>query len=305
MPRTRNGAGKGRQGQDVKAINKDVAVLRKQAREMLRKSGKNLREFRKEVSALKKAGVVSARVTASKQEPTRYMRSKVKRFADVLRGDVVAVRAPRDVRLKYKSKGVFEERGSFLIVPRESANQTTRISRGLIEVVHQLKMGEKTRVILPFHATDMEGVAHRLKEDPTLDGLKRPNELFGFRLFGHNMDTIGFPDADSLANYILERYGHLFSGKAGREGVKHFELFRFRSRRSQLPEPPREGRIYAPRGKKRPEKERDWFANKRREKDALRKFNARKRETRAQRQARLDYQRNYAAQKRQRDFEGD
>lgn len=302
MPRSRKGAGKGASRQDVKAIQQDVKALRKQARELLKKSGKNLREFRREVAALKKAGIVSPRVVASKQEPTRYMQRKVRSFADVLRGEVVAVKAPKAIRRKYSEKGVFEERGSVLIVPRESEGQRTRITRGLVEVVHQLKMGEQIRVILPFHATDMEAVAHRLKSDPTLDGLKRPNELFGFRLFGHNMDTIGFPDGESLGNYILDRYGHLFSGKAGREGVKHFELFRFRSRRSQLPPAAEDRKIYAPRGKKRRKQERDWVSDRRKERDAKRKQKARDRETPTQRRKRLEYQKDYAARKRQEKF---
>lgn len=295
MPRTRKGAGKGRPSQDVKSVNQDVRALQKQARELLRKSGLNLREFRKDVNALKKAGVVSSRYDVKEHRPTKYMVRKLKRFSDVLRGEVVPVPAPKEVRQRYRDTGTFEERGRFLMVPKESASQTTQISRGLVEVVHQLRMGEQHRIILPFKASNMEAIAYRLKEDPTLGGLKRPNELFGFRLFGHNMNTIGFPDAESLADYILQRYGHLFRGNSGREGVKHFELFRFRSKRSQLPAAPEGEKIYAPRGKKRPPRERDFLREKRLQRDAARKKRARKQETQAQHDRRLQYQREYKA----------
>jgi hypothetical protein len=303
MPRTRKGAGKGVSRQGVKSVEIDVKAARRQARELLKKAGKNLREFRKEVSELKKVGVLSPRVKASKQRPTRYMLGRLKRFADVIRGEVIPVPAAPEIRHRYRDKGVFEERGRFIMVPKESAGQTAQISRGMVEIVRPLKWGEERRIILPFKATDMEGVAHRLMDDPTLDGMKGSTELFGFRLFGHNMNTIGFPDAKELAQYILTNYAHLFSGKSGREAVKHFVLFRFKARNSQLSETDEADRIYTPRkGKPKDERgERDWMVKKRRERDAARKRKARDNETPEQTEKRRRYQRQY----KQRKFEED
>lgn len=286
--------------QAINDIRKETRRLDKAARELLQKSGKSIREVRGEVAKLKKAGLVSQRVDARSYVPTRYMLTKLRKNADVLRGEVETVKAPKDIRKKYVEKGLFEQRGSVLVVPKEYHNQRTKIKRGLVEISRPLGYGEERRVILPFKATDMEAVANKLRDDPTLDGLKEPDELFGFRLFGHNMATIGFPDADELADYILTRYQHLFSGKNGREAVKHFVLFRFKSRDSQLSDAPQDGKVYHPR-KRTPQS--DWYADRKRKAAAMRKKKAREKETPEQRQIRLDKQRIRSAQNRQRKFD--
>lgn len=288
-----------------KSQQQNVNAAKKKARELLKRAGKDVKTVRHEVAQLKKAGLVASRLNVRSYLPSKYMLRKIAQNRDVLSGEVVAVKAPKNVRRKYTSKGVFEERGSTLIVPRDYQNQRTRISRGLVEVSRDLKLGEEVRLILPFKSTDMEGLAHKLMADPTLDGMKKPNELFGFRLFGHNMNTIGFPSHEELAQYILTHYSHLFSGKNGREGVKHFELFRFKSRSSQLRESPESGRIYTPRKRKEYSgRERDHVVKKRLERDAARKAKQRARENPEQRKRRLDEQRIRQAQLRQRKWEG-
>lgn len=304
MPRTKKSAGKGDPSQGLVNTKSAIAEAKKKARALLKKAGTDVRAVRHDVSKLKKAGLVSKRVNAASYIPTKYMLKKIERNRDVLRGEMIAVPAPKKVREKYTHKGIFEQRGSTLIVPRDYVNQRTRISRGLVEISRDLRMGEEVRLILPFKAADMEGVARGLLSDPTLNGMKRPDELFGFRLFGHNMNTIGFPDVEEFANYILTNYAHLFSGKNGREGVKHFEMFRFKSRNSQLSESPEEGRKYTPRPiDRRGNTKRDFVINKRRERDAARKAKARAKETPAERQKRLDEQRRRQARLRQQKWE--
>jgi hypothetical protein len=301
MPRTKKGAGNGPSSQDVKDTKILIREAKKKAKALLKKAGKDVRTVRHEVSELKKAGLVSKRVNVRSYLPSKYMLRKIQQNADVLRGEMIAVPAPKKVREKYTRKGIFEQRGSTLIVPREYANQKTRINRGLVEISRNLRMGEEVRLILPFKATDMEGIANKLLADPTLNGMKQPDELFGFRLFGHNMATIGFPSVEEFASYILTKYQHLFSGKDGREGVKHFEMFRFKSRDSQMKEGPETERVYTPRKHKGPQK--DFIVKKRLQRDAARKAKKRAKETPAEHKARLEYQRRYQAIKRQRNWE--
>jgi hypothetical protein len=301
MPRKKS-AGKGLTSQGVKDVKTTIRDAKKRARELLKKAGRDVRSVRHDVAELKKVGLVTKRLNVRSYLPSKYMLRKIEQNRDVLRGEMIAVKAPKAVRERYTHKGIFEQRGSSLIVPREYSNQRTRINRGLVEISRELRMGEETRLILPFKATDMEGIARKLQADPSLNGMKRPDELFGFRLFGHNMATIGFPSVEEFAGYILEKYQHLFSGKDGREGVKHFEMFRFKSRNSQLPEGPEQERVYTPRKQKRgPQK--DFIIRKRLERDAKRKARRREKETPAERKARLDYQRRYQANKRQRNWE--
>lgn len=296
MSRAGKNAGSNRPSQAVKDAQKETRHLDKVARDLLRNANKTIREVRKEVSQLKKVGLVSKRIDARSYVPTKYMLKKLRKNADILRGEVEAVAAPKDIRRKYVEKGLFEQRGSVLIVPKDYHNQKAKIKRGLIEISRPLGYGEERRIILPFKATDMEALAHKLRDDPTLDGMKEADELFGFRLFGHNMATIGFPDADELADYILTRYQHLFSGKNGREAIKHFVLFRFKSRDSQLSEPPREGKVYHPRKRTA---QTDWYAERKKAREKERKKKAREKETPEQRKNRLDKQRIRSAQNRQ------
>lgn len=300
MARARKGGAGIGKSQEVKSVEAEVKRINKEVRKLLQNAGKDIRQVRREVSQLKKAGMVSARVDARSYVPSRYMLGKLRRNADILSGEVIAVKAPKSVRAKYVEKGLYEARGGALIVPREYANQRTKIKRGLVELSRSLSWGEEIRLVLPFKATDMEGVAHRLQNDPTLEGMKQPDELFGFRLFGHNMNTIGFPSAEELANYILTHYQHLFSGKNGRIAVKEFQLIRFKRKDSQLSEADEAYKKYSPR-KRRPEN--DWQTNRRLMRDAARKAKTRERETPEARQTRLDKQRVRSAQNRQRKFD--
>lgn len=300
MPSSKKRGGSSAQSQpalDARAIAK---AARERAQKLVKNSGKDIRQIRGEVSKLKKAGIVSPRIDARTYQPSRYMLSKLKANADIIAGEAIAVKAPANIRKKYVEKGLFEQRGGALIVPREAANQRARIKRGLVETTRPLQYGEEIKLILPFKATDMEGVANRLKSDPTLDGLKNPDELFGFRLFGHNMATIGFPDADELADYILTRYHHLFSGKNGQAAVRQFVLFRFKSRDSALSDAPQSGKVYSPRRKRQ---ENQWSYDRKLSRDAARKKKAREKETPEERKNRLDKQRIRSAQNRQRKFD--
>lgn len=291
--------------QGVKDVQTTISDAKKKARELLKKAGRDVRSVRHEVSELKKAGLVSKRLDVRSYQPSRYMLNKIEKNRDVLRGEMVAVHAPKKVREKYTSKGVFEQRGSSLIVPREYKNQKTRITRGLVEISRELPLGSEARLYLPFKTTDMEALAHKLKDDPSLEGMKRPDEQFGFRLFGHNMATFGFASAEELADYILVHYQHLFSGKDGREGVKHFQLVRFKAKDSRMKPGPEDEEIYTARRRKARKPVKDFIIRKRMDRDAARKRKLREKETPAERAKRLDDQRRRQARLRQRNWENE
>jgi hypothetical protein len=273
---------------------KSTAQIKRDTKALLAKAGRSIREVRHDVSILKQAGIVSKRINAASYRPTKYILNKIKKNADILRGEVVAVKAPKAVRDLYSEKGVFEQRGSVLIVPKESAKQKTRIARGLVEVQRPLGNGEETRVILPYKLTDMAALATRLETDPTLDGLKRPDDLFGFRLYGHNMQTFGFPDAQELGEYIKHRYAHLFKAQAGRNAIKHFILFRFRSDRSTMNESDLPKTLHP----KRPRPIDGYLRELKRDKDKKKKARARAKETPETRDKRLAEQRLRSARNR-------
>jgi hypothetical protein len=297
MTRQRRPSKRASRGQGERDLAGDIKAIQKRTKELLAKAGKDVRQVRHEVSQLKRAGIASARIDARSYRPTRYMLRKLEANRDILAGESIAVPASKAVREKYAEKGLYEARGRVLIIPKEFAGQRTRISRGMVEVTRELKNGEERRITLPFKATDMEQVARYLQTDPSLDGIKEDDEMFGFRLFGHSMATFGFPTADELGDYILNKYQHLFSGKNGREGVKHFVLFRFKATDSKMREGPESMKVYGARSRRSPGN--DWLSNQRRERDAERKAAARQHETPAERAKRLDDQRERSRANRQ------
>ena len=277
-----------------------------------RLKGQELKSFRSAVAKLKKKGVVSKRVDARSQEPTRYMRSKVRSFEDVLTGRSLAVKAPKDIRQKYIDAGVFQARGSFLIVPKEDARSRARIKKGrdLVEITTPLRWGEEHEIVLPFKATNMMDLANKISENKNFDELKRPDEQFAFRLFGHNSRK-AFVNGQEFADHVLRNYQHLFSGKKGLQAIRHLSVIRFKGYGEEVPEPNPNSPYYEEPttntrrkiDRKGRNTKRDTFLNQRRAKDASRKKKARAAESPSQRKQRLEAQRLRSARNRQRKFD--
>jgi hypothetical protein len=232
--------------QAVKDAEKRVRELRKKQREILKKQGSSIVEFRHAVSALKKAGVVSKRVNAHRQEPTRYMRNIVRQFSDVLEGRAVIAKPSkklkakeaREIREQFRQSGVLEVRRNKVIVPKDREGQYATLTkrgfdretgqaRGVVDTVKPMKHGREREIILPFKITSMPMLVERLKKDESLDNLKMGDEQFAFRLFGHN-SQIGFPDAKEMGEYIERRYAHLFKQQSSRAAVKHLSFLSFK-----------------------------------------------------------------------------
>lgn len=58
------------------------------------KSGQAIRQYRSQVAALKKAGLVSPKIDARSHKPTRYMLGQIERYRNVLNGTATSVRVP-------------------------------------------------------------------------------------------------------------------------------------------------------------------------------------------------------------------
>ena len=55
---------------------------------------KNIRQYRSDLARLKKAGLVSPKIDARSHKPTRHMLAQLAKYADVISGDAVTVKAP-------------------------------------------------------------------------------------------------------------------------------------------------------------------------------------------------------------------
>lgn len=155
------------------------------------------------------------------------MRAKVRKYADVLEGRAIAVKAPKSVRDKYTTSGALEARGQYLIAQKEFENQRAKLRKGMLELRRRMKNGQEEQVILPFAITSIPDLIRQLREDDTLNGLKNGDELFSFRIYGHNA-RIGFEDNIAFANHVENHYKHLFSPKASKDAIRHLTFQRFK-----------------------------------------------------------------------------
>lgn len=216
--------------QDVKAFQQDAKLILKYNREIIKKQGKTIRAFRHEFSALRKLGIIAKRKTASKAEPTKYYRTKLRKFADVLRGEVIPVRAPKQVRQKYTEKHLYEERGGFLIVPKEHEIEKARIAKGQVEISRRIGRRNMRQIVLPLTATDLLDLANKMERDPNIPEIPDASSYM-FSLYGHNATTMhgeprnrGFATKSELIEHIKIKYQHLFNPQYGPSAVRHFKL---------------------------------------------------------------------------------
>lgn len=99
-------------------------------------TGSQLKEFRKSVAKLKQLGLVSKKIDARSQKPTRYMRGQIeKRFAGVLSGKAAVVKVPNaKVRKQFKPRegeetGLYDVKNGYVIVPIEQGQKKPRFNK--------------------------------------------------------------------------------------------------------------------------------------------------------------------------------
>lgn len=99
--------------------------------------GRQLQKFRSDVAKLKSKGLVSARVDARSQKPTRYMQDKVKHLQGVLTGrDQVVKTKSRKVAKDFSTR--FETFGRSVIVPNTKGEKLT-VSNKTREIISREK----------------------------------------------------------------------------------------------------------------------------------------------------------------------
>lgn len=111
------------------------------------------RAFRSDIAKLKAKGLVSKRVDARTQKPTRHMREQVKKFSDVLSGKATVVHTPKRAQAKEFAEK-FRVKGKSVVVPTRKGEKLT-YSKTYNDISASQKVGGKTvhRYIAPKGAT--------------------------------------------------------------------------------------------------------------------------------------------------------
>lgn len=135
-------------------------------------SGSQLRSFRSAVAALKSKGLVSKRVDARSQRPTRYMVAQVKKFDDVLTGkaQVVTVKrgAGKSAIENAKAYGdSFARKGRKLVVPKTTKAEQIRFDEktGKLKRYGKTQRGERFQSVIEPKGKQTAS-AHRFPEGP-------------------------------------------------------------------------------------------------------------------------------------------
>lgn len=237
---------KGAGSDAVRQVEKSVRALRAKQKQLLKRANLDVRQYRHQLSVLKKQGIVSKRIQPRSHQPTRYMLKKVKLFKGVASGHELAVpiekMSPHRAR-QYTEKGIASRIGKFLVVPKTAAKQKADVYKGHIRTTTELRRGEEEVIKFPARLDDMHNVLNWLAEnEQMINELKGPKGQLGFQLSGHN-SRVGLANVKELIKY-LQKYdgsdprlrGNIFNNK-GRRVVTEFVLIRFRPGKGETVQP--------------------------------------------------------------------
>jgi len=82
-------------------------------------TGAQVKKFRADVAKLKSKGLVSKRVDARSQKPTRYMRDQLKKYSDVLEGKAKVAHVPKRSDAKAFAEK-FRVKGKSVVIPAKA-----------------------------------------------------------------------------------------------------------------------------------------------------------------------------------------
>lgn len=190
------------------------------------------RAFRHKVSLLKKAGVVSNRIDARKQKPTRYFQDKVKRLAPVLEGRALGVKVRPDFLRTFREAGFAVENRRVIVKPEPG--EILKARRGLPEfekVIAPAPSGGgprivQRRLILPASVRNIHQLLDDFRARPDRwNALKRQDDRFAFTFMGGRSRST-FDDVESLADY-LEMYEEKFDGVSDETETELWESLEF------------------------------------------------------------------------------
>lgn len=120
-----------------------------------RLTGSQAKEFRSAVAKLKAQGLVSKRIDARSQKPTRYMQGQVKKYQDVLEGKAKAVKLPKRSDAKAYAE-TLRTKGRTVVVPVSSKTERVQYDKKSGEIYSNVQEnGMKFRKTLRTRQLDI------------------------------------------------------------------------------------------------------------------------------------------------------
>lgn len=187
-------------------------------------NGGELKAFRHAVSVLRSKGLVSKRVDARKQKPTRYMKNKVKNLAPILTGEAAGVKVRPDLLRQYREAGfnIVNRR----VIVEKRPDEIARVRKGHALIRRRLGPGfTEERLLLPYGPKNIDDLRERFRAHPdTFDHLKEKGDLFAFRIFGYN--SVETFETFEKVVAELEKYSALQDDRYEEEVWEGLEFYR-------------------------------------------------------------------------------
>jgi hypothetical protein len=274
-----------------------------------------LKQFRHDVSILKKKGLIDKKYDARSVKPSRYLKDQIKKFAQVLSGEATPVKVSKEKAAIYKKRGMAVKNGR-VIVPHYE-NEKVYSTHGDFRVRAEGKGGSITKIDLGFQADKISEWIEKLRRNRIK---LKSDEGLRFQFFGNNVyagfTSYGGKTAQENAADWLERYERIEeltreTNDAQSEFIHNITVFKVRRnpatdtygvpmahpRHQHLSE--EESRRYAERARQRAEKRRqklgrmtdeqfEQYANERAERERMRRQSMSPEEREAYRQRAKD-----------------
>lgn len=181
----------------TKGITKqDLAAQRAAIKEAQKAVTAQTKAFRHDVAQLKKKGLLDKAYDARSVSPTKYLKSQIKRFGDVLRGEAQPVKISRAKIKEYASQG-YKTKAGRVIVP-VAKNEKAYSAGGDFRVKTSTESGSITRINTGLNRSNLQ----LWKDEMRKRKIKlKENERLSFQLFGNNA-YMSFLDFDKMIDYL-------------------------------------------------------------------------------------------------------
>jgi hypothetical protein len=122
----------------------DLISARKDATEARKAVTAQTKQFRKDVAALKRKGLIDKLYDARSVTPTKYLKSQIKKFSDVLTGKAQTVKVNKKKQAQYRERG-FKVKNGRVVVP-VAENEKVYGTHGDFVVKTKGDFGSMTRI---------------------------------------------------------------------------------------------------------------------------------------------------------------
>lgn len=169
-----------------------------------------LKQFRRDVSILKKKGILDKNLYDARSVlPTKYLKQQIKKFTNILKGEATTVKVSKSKIKQYKEQG-FTVKSGRVIVPIKKGEKVVS-TRGDFRKIIYGKGGSITEINLGLNRKNLPEWEEKLKKLR----LKK-DEVLRVQIFGNNMAR-GFVD-------IYDDGGKL-KKSAGEQLIEHINYY--------------------------------------------------------------------------------